>query len=158
MTKRAKKTPTSKPRLSSRSGAAWPPAAATPPELGPVERETFFALLTLRAELGREPEPAELGKRLGLRDPSPWLNTLARLGLPAALTTMQTRCLRAIIALEERHGRSPSTREVSAEMGLSPSGSRYHINSLVALGLVTPPEVRLVLSATPAGRAQAATF
>lgn len=146
--KAAKKRP-------SRSGAAWPRAIPAAAELGPVEHETLAVLLALRAELGREPEPPEVARRLGLslRDVRPHLATLAHLGLPAKLTEPKMRCLRAIIALEARLGRSPSTREVSEEMGLATSGSRFHINGLVALGLVTPPEVRLVLSATPAGRA-----
>jgi len=64
----------------------------------------------------------------------------------------------AIARLMERHGRSPSTREVSDEMGLSPSGSRFHINVLVRLGLVTKPEVQLVLRLTDAGAAYRASL
>lgn len=125
------------------------------PTLGPVEQQTLAVLISLRSELGREPETSEVSARLGLRDGDarPRIKALGRLALPYELTPRQEQCLRAIAALEKRLGRSPSTREVSDEMGLGPSGSRFHINRLVKLGLVTPPEVRLVLSVTPAGRA-----
>jgi hypothetical protein len=154
MSKRKRKT-TKRP---SRSGSPWPRGAsslAEAPELGVVERETLTVLLAMRAELAREPSPDELAARLGLRlrDVTPRLEALARLGLPAKLTGGQERCLIAIAALEARLGRSPSTREVSDEMGIAPSGSRFHINGLVRLGLVTKPRVVLVLSVTPIGRA-----
>ena len=156
MSKRKRKTATERPPR--RSGSPWPRGAsplAKAPELGVVERETLTVLLGLRAELGRDPSPDEIAERLGLRlrDVRPRLDALVRLGLPAKLTAGQERCLIAIAALEARLGGSPSTREVSAEMGLSPSASRFHINGLVRLGLVTPPKVVLVLSVTPIGRA-----
>jgi DNA-binding MarR family transcriptional regulator len=121
-----------------------------------VERETLAVLRELRAKLSREPSAAEVAECLGLRDARPRLAVLERLGLISPLirlTKKQHQCLTAIVTLEERLGRSPSTREVSEEMGVAPSGSRFHIHRLVALGLVTPPEVRLVLGVTPAGRA-----
>jgi predicted transcriptional regulator len=140
----------------SRSGAPWLRRTAAPaPDLGPVERETLVVMITLRRDLGRAPEPHEVASRtgLGVGEARVRMEALASMGLPAQLTKTNERCLGAIIALEARLGRSPSTREVSDEMGLSPSGSRFHINRLASLGLVTPPEVVLVLSATPAGRA-----
>lgn len=154
MSKRKRRHKVTKKRPA-RSGSPWLRRAAGAPalELGPVEREALVVVITLRRKLGREPEPHEVASQLGLLDARPYLATLARLGLPARLTKTNERCLGAIIALEARLGRSPSTREVSAEMGLSPSGSRFHINRLASLGLVTPPETVLVLSATAAGRA-----
>lgn len=71
---------------------------------------------------------------------------------PAELTPMQLCCLRAIHALTRRLGRSPSTREVSAEMGLSPAGSRFHIENLARYGLITRPEMVLVMHITDAGK------
>lgn len=140
----------------SRSGTPWRRRAeAPPPDLGPVEREMLAVMITLRRELGRDPEPHEVASRTGLSvgEARIRIEALASMGLPGKLTKTNERCLDAIIALEARLGRSPSTREVSAEMGLSPSGSRFHINRLASLGLVTPPETVLVLSATAAGRA-----
>lgn len=139
-------------------GTAWPSAIAAAPaptaELGPVGRETLAAVMSLRDELGREPTPLEVGARIGL-PPALAAEHMNRLpGRPSVkLTKKQRQCLEAIIALEQRLGRSPSTLEVSAEMGLCPSGSRFHINGLAKLGLVTPPAMILVLTVTPAGKA-----
>jgi DNA-binding MarR family transcriptional regulator len=153
--KGAQKTP------QSRSGAPWP--GERPPaeeRLGPVARDALGVLRGMRVELGRAPKPSELAARLGLGPAAlaAVLDELAEVGLgsPLKLTEPQKRCLKAIIALEARLGRSPSTREVSDEMGLSPSASRFHIRKLVAMGLVTPPRMVLVLSATAAGKALAA--
>lgn len=150
-----KRKPTSRSsptKKRSRSGAAWP-SGATAPGLDLVEQQALAVVVALRNELGREPNVSEVSARLGLRDARVSLAAVRELGLPFRLTERQEHCLRAIATLEARLGRSPSTREVSEEMGLGPSGSRFHINRLVKLGLVTPPEVRLVLSLTDAGRA-----
>jgi len=155
-----KRKPTSRSstqKKRSRSGSPWPSGAAAP-ELDPVEKQTLAVVVALRAELGREPKPTEVSARLGLRDARASLATVRDIGLPFRLTRGQERCMDAIAALMERHGRSPSTREVSEEMGLSPSGSRFHINGLVRLGLVTKPEVQLVLRLTDAGAAYRASF
>lgn len=141
-------------RASKSQGTRWPTSTGAPPEIGPVERETFVVVVALRAELGREPEPDEVGARLGLRDARPRLDAVRALGLlDLELSAGQRRCLVAIWTLRQRLGVSPSTKEVSAEMGLAPSGSRYHINALAALGLCTRPEVRLVLDVTELGKA-----
>lgn len=132
----------------SRSGAAWRPARG---ELSDVERACVVAVLELRDALGREPRDAEIAERVGLSSARAALARVRSLGLTRALSQRQSACLGAILALEARLGHSPSTREVSAEMGLSPAGSRFHIAQLAAMGLVTPPEMRLVLSVTPAG-------
>lgn len=141
-------------------GGAWPAREALPEsKLGPVALATLQTVRTLTAELGRKPSATQLAHRLGL-SPAAVNEVLTELGdaglaKPLAVSDTGKRCLQAIIALEARLGGSPSTREVSAEMGLSPSASRYHIRKLLAVGLVTPPEVRLVLTVTPAGRALA---
>lgn len=110
--------------------------------------------MTLRRELGREPTPDEVAKRLGVRSARPLLDVLDEAGLlHLTLTGKQLECLEAIYRLEAALGRSPSTGEVSAAMGLSPGGSRFHINNLVSLGLATKPEVVLVLRVTSIGRA-----
>ncbi len=155
MSKRKKRQKAAKKRPS-RSGARWiRRTTAPPPDLGPVERETLVVMITLRRELGRDAEPHEVASRtgLGVSEARTRMGALASMGLPARLTKTNERCLGAIIALEARLGRSPSTREVSNEMGLSPSGSRFHIYRLASLGLVTPPEMVLLLKATAAGRA-----
>lgn len=147
MSKRKKRAMQSK-----RQGAAWP--RATGPVLGAVESTVLSALLALRVELRREPEPDEIAERVGLRDVRPHLARLAELGFDRPLSPQQEACIDALALLDERlGGRSPTTEEVSEAMGLSPSASRYHINRLVAMGLVTPPERRLVLGLTPHGRA-----
>lgn len=137
-------------RSGRRQGTAWP--RATGPVLGAVESTVLSALLALRVELGREPEPREIAERVGLRDVRSHLERLAELGFDRPLSPQQEACLDALGVLAERlGGRSPTTHEVSEQMGLRPSASRYHINRLVAMGLVTPPERRLVLSLTPHG-------
>lgn len=150
-----KRKPTSRSstqKKRSRSGSPWPSGAAAP-ELDLVEQQTLAVVVALRAELGREPNESEVSARLGLRNARASLAAVREIGVPFRLTPRQESCLQAIARLEARLRRSPSTREVSEEMGLGPSGSRFHINHLVKLGLVTPPEVRLVLSLTDAGRA-----
>jgi hypothetical protein len=144
----------SRKRTSKTQGTRWPTASGEPPTIGPVERQTFVVVVALRDELGREPSPDEVGARLGLRDARPRLEAIRALGLlDLELTSGQRKCLIAIAALKQRLGTSPSTKEVSAEMGLSPSASRYHINALAALGLCTRPVMRLVLDVTELGRA-----
>src|SRR5688572_6899313 len=87
-----------------------------PPVLGELERAALRVLLTLRRELSREPSHDEIARPLGLRDAKPLLEALERAGLLSLrLTEKQHRCLTAIIALEARLGRSPSTREVDRE-------------------------------------------
>lgn len=155
MTGKAKAAKTPPPRASkkrrARSGAAWP-TSVSPPDLDSIEKQMRAAVVALRAELRREPTATEVSRRLGFRDATRSL-LVVRDVVPFRLTVKQELCLRAIAKLEAELGRSPSTREVSEAMGLAPSGSRFHINHLVKLGLVTPPEVRLVLSLTDAGRA-----
>lgn len=129
---------------------------AGPPVLGELERAALRVVLTLRRESGREPSHDEVARQLGQRDVKPVLEALERAGLLSLrLTEKQHRCLTAIIALEARLGRSPSTREVDRELGLAPGagGARFHIKNLVRMGLVTKPEVVLVLRATEFGRA-----
>lgn len=133
-------------------GAPWPSGAA--PALSEIERATLVVVLTLRGELRREPSRDEIEARLGVRDVRGAVDSLERSGLlTLRLTRRQHDCLAAIVTLEGRLGRSPSTREVSDAMGLSPTGSRFHIAGLARMGLVTRPEVVLVLRATPLGRA-----
>lgn len=125
--------------------------------LTPVERECLSMLRALATKLGREPTPEEVGAELGLN------RIVARAHVQSLidkgeyvpirkLTKQQRHCLQAIDALTRRLGRSPSTREVSAEMGMSPGGSRFHIDNLVKLGLLTPPEMMLVMHITDAGK------
>jgi Mn-dependent DtxR family transcriptional regulator len=142
-------------------GGAWP-ARTVPPErkLGPVAAAVLQTVRELRAKLGRKPSATDVAHRIGLSPEAvnAVLDELGEAGIkkPLAVTEPQKLCLQAILALEARHpGRQPSTREVSAEMGLSPSAARFHIRNLEALGLVTPPEVRCTLTVTPAGRALA---
>lgn len=159
-----------------RSGAPWPRrvsvksadgvtivSAVVPPgaervthvTLGDVPVAVLGAYHAARAALGREPTESELSARTGL-EPStlrPVVSYLDVTGLTAALSEKKRACLDAIARLEQRLGHSPSTTEVGEEMGCAPSTARFHINGLVRLGLVTPPEVRLVLGVTAAGRA-----
>lgn len=110
-------------------------------------------VLKLRRDLGREPTPREIGELMGLRASEVRQRLPLVDKLPDKLRPQQEACLRAILALQERLGRNPSTREVSAEMGLSDAGSRRHIDNLVRMGLVTPPEMVITLTVTPAGKA-----
>lgn len=133
-------------------GAPWAPSAtASPPDATPLARHAYAAAQALAAELGRTPTAAELAKSLGIGVAAAraLLDELAPL---PRLTDGMRRCLVAIATLERDLGGSPSTRDVSRKMGLSPSAARFHINRLAAVGLVTPPAVRLVLAVTPAGR------
>lgn len=116
-----------------------------------------MVVVALRAELGREPTRDELraaiARRLGVRDARPLIDALDALDLTSlVLSRGQERTLIAIATLRDRLGMAPTTREVSAELGLSASASRYHINALAALGLCTRPEIRLVLDVTDLGR------
>jgi Mn-dependent DtxR family transcriptional regulator len=143
------------------AGGAWPTRrVAAESKLGPVAREALQTVRELRAKLGRKPTATDVAHRLGLSAAAvnAVLDELGAAGItkaPATVSEPQRKCLQAIIALEARLGRCPSTREVSAEMGLSPSAARFHIRNLENEGLVTPPEVRYVLTVTPAGRALA---
>jgi len=116
-------------------------------------------LHTLKARFGREPSIGEVSRELGLskngaRVP---IETLIEKGLyvpgkPPLLNERQKQCLIAIDALERRLGRSPSIRDVSAEMGMSPGGARIHIDALVALGFITKPEIITVMRVTESGK------
>lgn len=144
------KASTAKASTPKRSGAPWP---GKPPELDELARAALVVVLALRAE-GAPFSPGDVAARLGVRDVRPALEALDAAGLlHLDLTRPQRACLAAISKLERELGTSPTTRQVSAAMGLSPSGSRFHIASLARMGLVTPPRRVLILSVTPTGRA-----
>lgn len=141
------------PKRAPRPPAGWR-NVANRTALEAVEAAVLATLLAMRAEIGnREPTARELAERVGLREPAvrATLERLDALGFTRPLTEQQSACIGAILTLEARLGRSPTTTDVSDEMGLSASASRYHINQLAAMGLVTPPERVLVLRVTAAG-------
>lgn len=133
--------------------------SVAPPRLTPVQRECLKVLHSLTGKLGRAPSVAEASAELGLsrNGARAHIEALVEKGayqpLPATpLKPKERACLRAIDALTRSLGRSPSIREVSAEMGMSPGGSRIHIARLAKLGLITPPEMVLVMHVTDAGK------
>ena len=69
-------------------------------------------------------------------------------------TAAQVTCLKTVHRLTRTLKRSPSIREVSAELGLSPMGARRLILVLVRKGLMEPPKVvvRTTMRVTPAGK------
>jgi DNA-directed RNA polymerase specialized sigma subunit len=141
---------------------SMPPSAKArslpPRDLPPVQRACLTVLQNLRAEQGREPTVAEVSAALGLsrggaRELIEWLIERGHyVPRPVELNARQLQCLRAIADLEARLGSSPTTRQVSAEMGMSEGGSRIHITALAEYGLITPPKRVLVMGVTEAGK------
>jgi predicted ArsR family transcriptional regulator len=74
-------------------------------------------------------------------------------------TSAQLECLRAHYELERKLGRSPSIRELSAALGMSPMGAQAHVTQLVYKGLLhEEKELRVVgRSTTPTGEKWLAT-
>lgn len=128
-------------------------------KLKPVQQECLKVLHYLTNKLGRAPTVAETSAALGLsrNGARAHIEALTAAGLYEPLPAVELKakdlaCLRAINALTARLGRSPSTREISAEMRMSAGGSRIHIARLVRFGLLTPPEMVLVMHITDAGK------
>lgn len=75
-------------------------------------------------------------------------------------TSAQLECLRAHKELENKLGRSPSIRELSAKLGMSPMGAQAHVTQLVFKGLLEEQkELRVIgRSTTPTGDKWLATL
>jgi DNA-binding transcriptional ArsR family regulator len=133
------------------SGAPWPARAAAP-TLSMIDVEIVLEMLS---QAHPDPSAADIASCIGLsaHDVAPRMRRITDLGLPARLSRPQRQCLRSLLEWVEQYGESPTTRELSERMGLSPSASRFHVERLVALGLIERREVRIVLDVTRIGRA-----
>jgi predicted ArsR family transcriptional regulator len=117
-----------------------------------MERATLDVLIALTGKLARTPTAEEVSAELGLvkAGAKKHIDKLTALNLYSPFTELneqQVACLRAIVKLQRELGRAPGSREVSAEMGLSPGGSRIHIETLIRFGLIIPPQALFVITA-----------
>lgn len=79
------------------------------------------------------------------------MNNFSRVTPDTLPTKKQLEALRQIARFEQKHGRFPTQRELSALMGLSENGAFSHLQGLIELGFITEAEIVKVQKITPAG-------